>query len=290
MFNKVIVFPEYRGLLMRSILALAVSVCLLPMPALAETPMGNDVYVMADSTVPSIAMAAWKDGSEIKSEAGADASSAPGDAVKYVAKQVIWPTGRVRMMNFKKDTGGVLHPITDETLLYMLSGTAEVGVGDDIVTIVAGDVVSFPSGALRNAGSASDASIVTWNVPSLTGENTPTHVKGADVEEGGGGAIKLKRYAFPGNSVRAVKLAAGGGTNPNSAKTDSMIYVTGGPMVFYQNGIEFVVDEGDFIREVAGATHNWSIIEDSGFVTTSGLPLDMSDINPDEATDIPPQR
>ncbi|NKB43737.1 MAG: hypothetical protein GKS03_05600 [Alphaproteobacteria bacterium] len=51
-----------------------------------------------------------------------------------------------------------------------------------------------------------------------------------------------------------------------------------------------MVNEGDFIREVAGAMHNWSIQEDSGFVTTSGLPLDMSDINPDEATDIPPQR
>ncbi len=275
---------------MRSFLALAVSVCLLPMSAFAQTPMGNDVYVMADSTVPSIAMAAWKDGSEVKSAAGADASSAPSDAVTYAAKQVVWPTGRVRMMTFSKETGGVLHPITDETLLYVRSGTAEVGVGDDVVTVVAGDVVSFPSGALRNAGGASDASIITWNVPSLTGETTPTHVKGADVEEGGGGAIKLKRYSFPGNSVRAVKLAAGGSTNPNSAKTDSMIYVTGGPMTFYQNGIEFVVDEGDFIREVAGAMHNWSIIEDSGFVTTSGLPLDMSDINPDEATDIPPQR
>ncbi|MBT4740714.1 MAG: cupin domain-containing protein [Rhodospirillaceae bacterium] len=275
---------------MRSFLALAFSVCLLPITAFAETPMGNDVYVMADSTVPAIAMAAWKDGSTVNSVAGADASDAPSNAVTYAAKQVVWPTGRVRVMTFDKKTGGVLHPITDETLLYVLSGTAEVGVGSETVKIVAGDVVSFPSGALRNSGKASGAKIVTWNVPSLTGEATPTHVKGADVKEGGGGAITLKRYSFPGNSVRAVKLAAGGSTNPNSAKTDSMIYVTGGPMTFYQNGIEFVVDEGDFIREVAGATHNWNVPNDSGFVTTSGLPLDMADINPDEATDIPPER
>lgn len=275
---------------MRSVLALAFSVCLLPISAFAETPMGNDVYVMADSTVPSIAMAAWNESGEVKTATRAGANDVPSNAVKYVAKQVIWPTGRVRVMTFDKDTGGVLHPITDETLLYVLSGTAEVGAGSKTVKIVAGDVVSFPSGALRNAGKASSAKIVTWNVPSLTGEMTPTHVKGADVEEGGGGAIKLKRYSFPGNSVRAVKLAAGGSTNPNSAKTDSMIYVTGGPMTFYQNDIEFVVDEGDFIREVAGAMHHWNVPNDSGFVTTSGLPLDMSDINPDEATDIPPQR
>lgn len=275
---------------MRSVLALIFSVSLLSSQALAETPLGNDVYVMSDSSVPSIAMAAWKDGGDVKSALGADASSAPSDAITYTAKVVNWPTGRLQVMTFDKDTGGVLHPITDETLLYVLSGTAEVGVGDEAVTLVAGDVVSHPSGALHNASTASDATILTWNVPSLTAENTPAHVKGADVAEGGGGAIKLKRYEFPGNSVRAVKLAAGGSTGPNSAKTDSLIYVTGGPMTFHQNGREFVVGEGDFIREIAGLEHFWTIQSDSGFVTTSGLPLDMAEINPDEATDIPPQR
>jgi quercetin dioxygenase-like cupin family protein len=275
---------------MRTVLATVLSVSLLSFPVFAETPVGNDVYVMADSTLPSIAMAAWNDGDKVKFAARADTANAPNNAVTYTAKQVVWPTGRVRVMTFNKDNGGVLHPITDETLLYVLEGKAEVGVGDQTASLVAGDVVSFPSGALRNSGDASDATIVTWNVPSLTGDNTPTHVKGADVQEGGGGAITLKRYTFPGNSVRAVKLAAGGSTNPNSAKTDSMIYVTGGPMTFFQNGLEFIVNKGDFIREVADATHNWIVQENSGFVTTSGLPLDMSGINPDEATDIPPQQ
>ena len=226
----------------------------------------------------------------IKSAAGADVSSAPGNAVRYRVKEVHWPTARVRVMMFDDATGGVLHPITDETLLYVLEGAATVGVGRETVALTAGDVISFPSGVLRNDGSASDATIITWTAPSLTGESTPTHVKWIDVEEGGFGPIKLRRYQFPGNSVRAVKLAAGGSTNPNSAKTDSLIYVTGGPMTFHQNGRSFVVNEGDFIREIAGAQHNWTIQADSGFVTTSGLPLEMAGINPDEATDVPPQR
>jgi quercetin dioxygenase-like cupin family protein len=276
---------------MRSFLALAFSAFLFPAAAFAQVTMGSDVYVVGGANLPALEMAAWNESGEVKTATRAATADAPSNAVKYTAKQVIWPTGRVRIMNFDESHGGVLHPITDETLLYVLSGSAEVGVGGKTASLLAGDVVSFPSGALRNpGGKPSSASIVTWNVPSLTGENTPTHVKGADVQEGGGGAIKLKRYTFPGNSVRAVKLAAGGSTNPNSAKTDSMIYVTGGPMTFYQEGLEFIVDEGDFIREIAGATHNWSIQEDSGFVTTSGLPLDMTDINPDEATDIPPER
>ncbi len=275
---------------MRTTFALLVALSLIVTTASAQTPLGDDVYVVKNQSLSAIAMAAWQDGARIRSATGGAASSAPDNAVTYTAKEVHWPTARVRVLMFDNATGGVLHPITDETLLYVLEGSATVGVGRRTTTLTAGDVVSFPSGALRNAGAASDATIVTWTAPSLTGENTPTHVKWIDVEEGGFGPIKLRRYQFPGNSVRAVKLAAGGSTNPNSAATDSLIYVTGGPMTFHQNGQSFVVNEGDFIREIAGLEHNWTIQSDSGFVTTSGKPLDMASINPDEATDVPPQR
>ncbi len=275
---------------MRPLVMIFAATLALPLPANAQSPVSDDIYVMNDSSLPAIPMAAWQDGGAVKTAAGMSAATAPAGAVRYTAKQVQWPTARVRVMSFDKDTGGVLHPITDETLLYVLSGSAEVGVGDRVESITAGDVVSFPSGVLLNAGAAKDAKIVTWTAPSLTGEETPTLVRGADVPEGGGGAIKLKRYEFPGNSVRAVKLAGGNSTNPNSAKTDSLIYVTSGPMTFHQNGQSFVVNEGDFIREIAGLMHNWTITSDSGFVTTSGKPLDMEQINPDEATDRPPER
>ena len=255
---------------MRSILILAACMLVTPLSAMSDSPVADDVYVIFDADLPMIEMS-------------------DGD-ITYSAKEVNWPTARVRVLMFDDDSGGVSHPITDETLLYVLSGAATVGVDGETVSIVAGDVVSFPSGELGNPGAPADATIVTWTAPSLTGEMPPTLVKGADVAEGGGGAIKLKRYEFPGNSVRAVKLAGGSSTNPNSAKTDSLIYVTGGPMTFHQNGQEFVVNTGDFIREIAGLQHHWTITSDSGFVTTSGKPLDMDQINPDEATDRPPER
>lgn len=179
---------------MRFIPALAACVFLSPFSALADSPVADDVYVMFDADLPLLEMS-------------------EGD-VTYTAKEVHWPTARVRVMMFDDEKGGVSHTITDETLLYVLSGAATVGVGGETVSIVAGDVVSFPSGRLGNPGAPADATIVTWTAPSLTGETTPTLVKGADVAEGGGGAIKLKRYEFPGNSVRAVKLAGGNSTNP----------------------------------------------------------------------------
>ena len=275
---------------MRIALILAAFVVLLSSPSRAQMSEGDDVYVVPGSSLPFVNMAAWYVSSQVESVTGSSVASAPSNAVRYKAKEVYWPTARVRVMTFDDATGGVLHPITDETVLYVLEGAATVGVGGETVSLSAGDVVSFPSGTLRNPGAPVDATIITWTAPSLTGEVQPTHVRWIDVEEGGFGPIKLRRYQFPGNSVRAVKLAAGGSTNPNSAKTDSLIYVTGGPMTFYQNGEEFEVSEGDFIREIAGLQHNWAIHSDSGFVTTSGLPLDMAGINPDEATDVPPQR
>ncbi|MFL2770133.1 MAG: cupin domain-containing protein [Rhodospirillaceae bacterium] len=270
-------------------LSLALSISLTVPKVSAQTVLGDDIYVVPDSSASSIAMAAWIDGDIVMSAMGENTSEAPLNAIRYSAKEANWPTARVRALTFDKSKGGVLHPITDETLLYVLEGSARVGVGDTTVALSAGDVVSFPSGTLTNHNVEMDAIIVTWTTPSLTGERTPTHVRWADVEEGGFGPIKLRRYSFPGNSVRAVKLAAGGSTNPNSAKTDSLIYVTAGPMTFFQNGQEFVVDRGDFIREIAGAMHHWNIQSDSGFVTTSGLPLDMGNIDPDKATDVPPR-
>lgn len=257
--------------------------------ASAQAPVGDDVYVIPGASAPVVAMAAWADGATVRSAAGADAAKAPANSVKYSAKAAHWPTARVRVLTFSKVTGGVLHPITDETLLYVLSGAAQVDVAGKPVTLTQGDVVSAPSGALRNAGAAGDAVIVTWNVKPLQGAATPTHLKGADIKEGGGG-LALKRYEFPGNSVRAVKLSQGTKTNPNSAKTDSLIYLTSGNLKFFHNGKEFNVGAGDFIREVAGLMHNWDVTENSSFVTTSALPLGAGPIDPAMATDRPPAR
>jgi quercetin dioxygenase-like cupin family protein len=60
-------------------------------------------------------------------------------------------------------------------------------------------------------------------------------------------------------------------------------------MRFFQDGQEFEVTAGDFIREVAGLMHNWDVTEESGFVTTSALPIGAGPIDPNKATDRPPQ-
>jgi len=270
---------------MRTALTLTFIAIFTSFAAFPQAFLGDDVYVLSGDAAPTIAMTAWQDGGTTRSIPSTEISTVPANATRYSLREAPWPTGRVRVMEFSKETGGVLHPINDETLLYLISGVAEVEVSGKTVKLTKGDVVSRPSGEIRNAGSASDATILTWTVPSLTGEITPTYVRGADVEEGGFGSISIKRYKFPGNSVRAVKLAKGANTNPNSAKTDSLIYVTGGPMTFHQNGRDFVVNAGDFIREVAGLEHFWNVAADSSFVTTSGLPANLSLIDPDKATD-----
>lgn len=115
-------------------------------------------------------------------------------------------------------------------------------------------------------------------------------VRGADVQPRVMGGLTLKRYEFPGNSVRVVSQAKGYKTTPNSAKTDSLMRITKGPVRFFENGQEFVVEAGDFIREVAGLQHNWDSFEESGFVTTSALPVGAGPIDASKATDIPPAK
>ena len=273
-----------------AVVAASVVVMLSSVFAHAQAPLGDDVYVLPGKSAPVVAMAAWADKAAVRMASGADAAKAPKGAVTYSAKSAPWPTGRVRVMTFSKATGGVLHPITDETLLYVMSGTAQVDVSGKPAMLVAGDVVSRPSGALRNAGAAADAVIVSWTAPSLMGEAVPMHVLGSATKEGGSATLKIKRYEFPGNSVRAVTMAAGSGTTKNSTKTDSLILVTAGRMKFHQADQVFEVVAGDFIREIAGLDHFWEVIEESGFVTTSGLPLGAAAIDPAKATDRPPTK
>lgn len=253
-----------------------------PVAAAQPAVEADSVYVVSGRVLTG--MAAWDEAGQVRS---ASASSAPAGAVRYEAKIVRWPTATVKVLTFTAANGGVLHPLTDETLLYVLEGQVATTVNGETVALGTGDVASLPEGAITNIDGPADAVVVAWTAPSLTTDATPAAVKAADVEPRNMGLLTLQRYEFPGNSVRAVGLGKGLKTNPNSAKTDSMIYITKGPLQFFQNGEEFTVNRGDFIREVAGATHNWDVTEDSGFVTTSALPIGAGPIDPNKATDIP---
>jgi quercetin dioxygenase-like cupin family protein len=247
-----------------------------------------DTYVVAGKDRAATPMAAWQKKGAVLTAAGADAvKKAPRKAVRYEAKIVAWPTATVKVLTFRKANGGVLHPLTDETLVYVLEGSAQATVNGKPVVLATGDVASLPSGSLTNPGAPVDAVVVAWTAASLTPGATPAVVTAQSLTPQAAGQLTIRRYEFPGNSVRAVGLAKGMKTSPNSAKTDSMIYVTRGPMKFTENGQEFTVTAGDFLREVAGLMHNWDVTEESGFVTTSALPLGAGPIDPSKATDRP---
>lgn len=263
----------------------------LPLAVHAQTaPIADSVYLVKGATLATTPMAAWKKGDAIESASGDAAKQAPRKAVRYGVKLVPWPTATVKELVFTKKGGGVLHPITDEKTVFVLSGSVTATVDGKPVTLAAGDLASLPSGALTSPGKAADAVVIAWTAQSLTPGATPAVVRGADVQPRVMGGLTLKRYEFPGNSVRVVSQAKGYKTTPNSAKTDSLMRITKGPVRFFENGQEFVVEAGDFIREVAGLQHNWDSFEESGFVTTSALPVGAGPIDASKATDIPPAK
>jgi quercetin dioxygenase-like cupin family protein len=261
-----------------------------PAGALAQPATEKDTtFVVKGAERAATPMAAWVAKGTLRTAAATDAvRKAPRKSVKYEAKMVAWPTATVKVLTFRKRDGGVLHPITDEKLLYVLEGSVQATVDGKAETLGAGDVASLPAGALANpGGTAADAVVVAWTAASLTPGATPAVVRAGSVTPQAAGQLTIRRYEFPGNSVRAVGLAKGLKTNPNSAKTDSLIYVTRGPMQFTQDGQQFTVNSGDFLREVAGLMHNWDVTEESGFVTTSALPVGAGPIDPSKATDRP---
>lgn len=275
-----------RSVLLTLVTVIGAAGCTATLPA----QEADGVFVVSGSDRAPIPMAAWSRDDGFRSAAGAEAvAGAPNDAVRYSAKIVRWPTATVKVLTFAGETGGVLHPLTDETLIYVLEGRLQTTVDGKVVALTAGDVASLPEGALQNLATPGDAVVVAWTAASLTPDPAAAVVRLKDVEQNvlGGGGLKLRRYEFPGNSVRAVGLGKGFKTNPNSAKTDSLIYITEGPLRFFQDGKEFTVTAGDFIREVAGLQHNWDVTEESGFVTTSALPIGAGPIDPDKATDRP---
>lgn len=271
------------------LLCVAAMLVTAPLAVAAAPAVESDAtFVVKGAERAATPMAAWKErGGSVRSASGADAGQAGRKAVRYEARLVAWPTATVKVLTFRKAKGGVLHPITDEKTIYVMEGALQTTVNGESVSLKAGDLASLPTGALSNAGKPADAVVIAWTAASLTPGAAPAVVRGDQVAANKAGQLTIRRYEFPGNSVRAVGLAKGLKTTPNSAKTDSLIYVTAGPMRFMQDGREFVVTAGDFIREVAGLMHNWDVTEESGFVTTSALPLGAGPIDPNKATDRP---
>ena len=125
-------------------------------------PEAADTFVVRGADRSATPMAAWEEDGNIRTVGGDAVGQAREGAVTYEAKLVEWPTATVKVLTFAKENGGVLHPITDETLIYVLEGKVQASVAGKGVALSAGDVASLPDGALRNSSSPADAVVVAW--------------------------------------------------------------------------------------------------------------------------------
>src|SRR6185437_7708232 len=118
-----------------------------------------------------------------------------------------------------------------------------------------------------------DTTLVTWNVGSLAPDAKPAVVRSAEAPETGNPQVlKVKRYEFPGNSIRVATMIAGSKNGPTSAKTDSLIYLKEGHVRFHEGDEVHDIHAGDFVWEEAGQTHMWEHVDGGSFVTTTGIP------------------
>ncbi|MDX2221309.1 MAG: hypothetical protein SFV21_01095 [Rhodospirillaceae bacterium] len=267
------------------------AVAAVPGPSAAQqtpvSPTGSNVLRGAD--VPWVPMAEWEilstaraeqSGARILIAAGdEEIARAPQDAVKYRAKTFAFPTGDIRILDFTQAAGGVLHQVTYETQIYVLQGSAEVGVAGVPTPIFAGDVVSLPSGVLRSQqGKAEDTVIIAYTVaPPKDGKSKL--VRAADAPEAtirqgeksgqGGTTVTVKRYVFDGNSIRVAALTKGGRTTEVKPDTDALIYLLSGRMGITIGPETTVVEAGDALREPAGLPTFWEVTENASFISTS---------------------
>jgi quercetin dioxygenase-like cupin family protein len=277
--------------------------------AFAQTPV-NIIHIPGSSLEP-IPVAEWEvpnrdvDGPvrpRIRIAEGQGAvDQAPDNATRYQAKEYNFPMGSLRVLTFAKDAGPVIHQITFETELYMLQGSATVGVLGEQVSITTGDAVFLPSGVLRNDNPSEDTVVALFMV-SNTAENPKSMVvHGADLAEmtiaqyvrdgeattavkpedlakvpKGAGIFDLKRYAFDGNSIRLAKLHKGGSTtSATNGRTNILIYISKGRMRRTEDDKVYEVVAGDAIREELGKTGYWELLEESEFLATD-MPFDPS--------------
>lgn len=296
---------------------LLVAVVSFPHMAAAETALSPlaETFIAGDSVAPEV-LAAWDvvidDHAQTLTAEGKEvAEQAPPEASRYTRKSYVFPTGSIHVLSFKKDRGGMTHPITDETTLYMLAGSGTVEVAGKTTSLNQGDVVSYPSGTLRGEG---DATVVLWVVKGTKNrEDTQAMVvRSADttyaqlgywtgddgnrvivttaeeLKDAPARAIRLDMtsYPFDGNSLVVTKNYKSVPTNRTRGDRDALLYITSGKMHFFQYEdltadayIDVIAEPGDAIRETAGKYHNWIRLEDSSFLGIGTAPVSTVELD-----------
>jgi quercetin dioxygenase-like cupin family protein len=249
----------------------------------------GNIQAAADTAV--VAMAEWEvqqagaaeqTGARILIAAGPEElTRAPPNAVRYDSQTFRFNNGEIRVLKFHKAAGGVLHQITTETQLYVVKGSATVGVAGEQVEIHAGDVVNLPSGILRSiARKSEDTTVVLHKVRNpkpdakaqvVRAKDTPVTALTAGPKAGIDTAkVSVQRYVFDGNSIRIARLTGPGRTGDAIPSADALIYLLSGRMEITIGDEVKVVQAGDALCEQAGLPSHWNVLEPSSFVATNG--------------------
>lgn len=239
-------------------------------------------------------IAEWEDGGAIRIVLGKGAEDAPKNASHYEQRTFAWPTGEMRVLHFRKGRGPVLHQVTYETEMYVLEGTAEVGVNGKPVKVGPGDAVFMPSGALRNPKPSGDVVVLLWNVGTTAKDPKAKVIRGKDLKSASTASwvengksmnartpeeIKkapataarwsTKRYEFDGNSIRVATFAKSGRSSDGTSTSDALIYIAKGKLGRQEGAEKGVLQAGDGLREATGLTGYWEGLEDSVFIASS---------------------
>jgi quercetin dioxygenase-like cupin family protein len=249
----------------------------------------SNVRLAADT--PLVSMAEWEvqqagaaeqTGARILIAAGPEElQRAPAKAAHYESQAFKFNNGEIRILSFHKAGGGVLHQITTETQLYVIKGSATVGVAGQNVEIHAGDVVNLPSGVLRSIPKAvEDTTLLLHNVRSsqpgakaavLHASDTPASPLTAGPKVGVDNVkVSVQRFTFDGNSIRVARLVGPGKTGVVTPPVDALIYLLSGRMEITIGEEVKIVKAGDAICEAAGLATHWDVLEESSFVATNG--------------------
>ncbi len=265
-----------------------------PVPVVAQPPR-LDTNVLFARDVPVVPMAEWlieqkgvgeQTGARVLIAAGpAELGRAPPEASRYDSQTFRFPTGDIRVLRFRKASGGVLHQVTTEKSIYVVQGSAVVDVAGVATDIAAGDVVSLPGGLLRSRpGKPEDTTVVAFTMRDGAANPRAMVLRGRDARAAtiaagndkaglGGTKVSVQRYPFNGNSIRVARLSGAGRTSPVTPPVDALIYLLEGPMQITIGDEVKTVTAGDALREELGKPTWWDVPKKGAFIATNGPPL-----------------
>jgi quercetin dioxygenase-like cupin family protein len=248
--------------------------------------------IRSGQSVPVVPMAEWEivqtgqgeqTGARVLIAAGnEELKRVPANASRYDSQTFTFPSGEIRVLKFRKATGGVLHQITSETQIYVAQGSASVDVAGVRTELATGDVVNLPSGVLRSLPNrAEDTTIIAYTIKSTgpnpkasvirSKDNPPAVIESGEKAGESGAKVSVQRYVYDGNSIRIARLSGPGKNAPSTPRADALIYLISGRMNLHLGNEVFEVRAGDALREPAGIPVYWDILEPSSFIATNGV-------------------